>query len=70
MSPWHAVLNEVRQQIARRRGESSGADDSWQDLAEDTVTTAGQRQSTTLWQQQQWQNAFEVLVRIPRSTLT
>lgn len=70
MSPWHAVLNEVRQQIARTRGESSGADDSWLDLAEDTVTTAGQRQATTLWQQQQWQNAFEVLVRFSCSRFT
>lgn len=64
MSAWLAVVSEVRQQIARTRDNSSGVNDSWLDLAEDTITTAGQRQATTLWQQQQWHNAFEVLVRM------
>ena len=63
MSAWHAVLSEVRQQTALASGDISGANDSWQDLAEDATTTASQRQATLLWQQQQWHNAFEVLVR-------
>ena len=66
MSAWHSVLSEVRQQIARASQDSNGAHDSWLDLAEDvTTTTASQRQPTLLWQQQQWHNAFEVLVRLP-----
>lgn len=65
MSAWHSVLSEVRQQIARASQDSSGAHDSWLDLAEDVTTTASQRQATLLWQQQQWHNAFEVLVCLP-----
>lgn len=63
MSTWHAVLGEVRQQVAQASGHNSRADDSWLDLAEDSTTTASQGQATLLWQQQQWHNAFEVLVR-------
>lgn len=63
MSTWHAVLGEVRQQIARAGRHNSGTDDSWLDLAENSTTTASLGQATLLWQQQQWHSAFEVLVR-------
>ena len=61
-STWQAIFDEVKQQVAQVRQEDSNVNNSWLDLAEDTVITPAQKQATRRWQQQQWQNAFEVLV--------
>ena len=61
LSTWLAVLAEVKQQVAHAREESK-ANGSWVDLAEGTSASPSHKQVTQRWQQQQWQNAFQVLV--------
>ncbi|DBA75282.1 hypothetical protein WJX77_005189 [Trebouxia sp. C0004] len=61
-STWLAVLANVQQQIAHAAKEESKANGSWVDLAEDTSASPSHEQVTQRWQQQQWQNAFEVLI--------
>ena len=62
LSTWLAVLAEVKQQVAHATKEESKANGSWVDLAEGTSAAPPPEQVTQRWQQQQWQNAFEVLV--------
>lgn len=62
LSIWLAVLAEVKQQVAHAAKEESKANGSWVDLAEDTSASPSHEKVTQRWQQQQWQNAFEVLV--------
>ncbi len=62
VSTWQAVLGEVRQQAAQADKEDTNLNGSGFDIAEDLPTTAAQKHATLRWQQQQWQNAFEVLV--------
>jgi hypothetical protein len=62
LSTWLAVLAEVKQQVAHATKEESKANGSWVDLAEGTSALPSHEQVTQRWQQQQWQNAFEVLV--------
>ncbi len=62
LSTWLAVLAEVKQQVAHAAKEESKANGSWVDLAEDTSASPSHEKVTQRWQQQQWQNAFEVLV--------
>lgn len=61
-STWQAIFGEVKQQVAQARKADSTVNGSWFDLAEDAVVTPAQKRATRRWQQQQWQNAFEVLV--------
>ncbi|DBA87122.1 TPA: hypothetical protein ACH3X2_005227 [Trebouxia sp. C0005] len=61
LSTWLAVLAEVKQQVAHAREESK-ANGSWVDLAEGTSASPSHKQVTQRWQQQQWQNAFQVLI--------
>ena len=62
VSTWLAVLAEVKQQVAHAAKEESKANGNWVDLAEGTSASPSREQVTQRWQQQQWQNAFEVLV--------
>ena len=62
LSTWLAVLAEIRQQVAHAAKEDSKANGSWVDLAEGTSALPPHEPVTQRWQQQQWQNAFEVLV--------
>ncbi|KAL0045379.1 hypothetical protein WJX82_005344 [Trebouxia sp. C0006] len=62
LSTWLAVLAEVKQQVAHAAKEESKANGNWVDLAEGTSASPSREQVTQRWQQQQWQNAFEVLI--------
>lgn len=62
LSTWLAVLAEIRQQVAHAAKEDSKANGSWVDLAEGTSALPPHEPVTQRWQQQQWQNAFEVLI--------
>lgn len=62
LSTWLAVLAEVKQQVAHAAKQESKPNGSWVDLAEGTSALPSHKPVTQRWQQQQWQNAFEVLI--------